>query len=75
MSDPLRVRRGAFQSIVVFRLGVGPGTRASWNPRTTLPTLSSDQPIRDYALRLGLSIDEWFYDDSAIAALESSDSL
>ena len=75
MSDPLRVRRGAFQSIVVFRLGVGPGTRASWNPRTTLPTLSSDQPIRDYALRLGLSIDEWFYDDSAIAALESSDGL
>ena len=75
MSDPLCVRRGAFRSIVVFRLGVGPGTRASWNPRTILPTLSSDQPIRDFALRSGLSIDCWFYDDGAPVDLEHSDGL
>lgn len=75
MSDPLCVRRGAFRSIVVFRLGVGPGTRASWNPRTILPTLSSDQPIRDFALRSGLSIDSWFYDDGAPVDLEHSDGL
>ena len=69
------MRRGAFRSIVVFRLGVGPGTRASWNPRTILPTLSSDQPIRDFALRSGLSIDSWFYDDGAPVDLEHSDGL
>ena len=72
MTD-LRVRRSAFQSIVVLRLGVGPGTRTSWNRRTILPTLSSDQPIREFARRLGLSLDDWFYNDSAPVELERSE--
>ena len=63
-------RRSAFQATVAFRLGPGTGVGLSWNSRTTLPTLASDEPVRLLAARLQVDVSEWLYDESRSVALE-----
>ena len=68
-----RTRSDAFRTYVVLRLGAGAGASPSWNPRTTIPTLASFQPVRDHATRLGLDIEHWLFQDGAECALEACD--
>ena len=63
-------RRSAFQATVAFRLGPGTGVGLSWNSRTTLPTLASDEPVLLLAARLQVDVSEWLYDESRSVALE-----
>ena len=70
MADSKKVRQAAFRATVVFRLGAGSGARVRWNPRTQIPTLASDGPIRALAARLGIATEGWFYSDSRMTALE-----
>jgi hypothetical protein len=65
-------RTSAYKSMVVFRLGTGPGGAVAWNPRTTIPTLSSFSAIRAYAVRRGLAIEAWLFDDRAVGPLEAA---
>ena len=64
-------RIDAYKSIVVFRLGSGPGEAPTWKPRITIPTLASFQPFRPFAARFGLDIEAWLYSDRAQGPLEA----
>jgi hypothetical protein len=63
-----------FQSTVVYNLGpAGIGPR--WNCRTAIPsrfpTLVAFDPIRAFAVRLGLSIEPWLFYDRALGPLKA----
>jgi hypothetical protein len=49
-------RTTAFQSTVVYNLGPA-GIDPRWNCRTAIPTLVAFDPMRAFAVRLGLSIE------------------
>ena len=66
----LKVRRAAFRTTVVFRLGSGGGEGVLWNNRTLMPTLLTDQPVRELAARMGWVTEGWFYDERGAVALE-----
>lgn len=65
----LRARRDAYRATVVYRLGRAGGAGVQWR-RTTVPTLTSDRPVRALADRLGLHIEGWFVDDADATELE-----
>ena len=66
----LKVRRAAFRTTVVFRLGSGAGEGVRWNNRTLMPTLLTDQPVRELAARMGWATEGWFYDERRAVTLE-----
>ena len=57
--DYRRERMKAFRATVAFRKGLGFGEGLVWNARTTLPTLASDEPVRQLTDRLGAHIAAW----------------
>ena len=69
--DYRRERLKAFRATVAFRLGPSLGEGLVWNARTTLPTLASDEPVRQLADRLGANIAAWLYDESSAVPLEA----
>ena len=69
--DYRRERLKAFRATVAFRLGPSLGEGLVWNARTTLPTLASDEPVRQLADRLGANNAAWLYDESSAVPLEA----
>ncbi len=63
-------RTTAFQSTVVYNMGpaeAGP----RWNCRTAIPTLVAFDPIRAFAVRRGLSIESWLFNDRTVGPLDA----
>ena len=56
----------ACRATVAFRLGPGIGLGLSWNARTTMPTLTlvTEEPVRQLAVRLGIGMEAWLFDES-----------
>ena len=61
----------AFRATVADRLGPGLGVCLVWNGRAVLPTLATDEPIRQLALRLGDDFATLLYDESHAVPLEA----
>ena len=57
----------ACRATVAFRLprlGPGIGLGLSWNARAAMPTLVTEEPVRQLAVRLGIGMEAWLFDES-----------